>query len=278
MKKSPIFFLFAIMLSFFISCENKDLIVNPNDILLDSVTVSFSPIDSKIILKIREEITPSDRNVKLRCYTEKSYSPSGSKIISSINQVSDTIKINFYELQFSDHGAAIFSPASVEFDLNLLQESSYYLDISINGKKLFGLITVTSESFIFKIQANNIIHFYSDSLLRIPKAIIWGQAGSIEQKPYQLFLDSLEVLDAQPHNLKPGDYYYYIVYPNGSFNLHSALGMPYGQFFLYIFEGDTLITRNLVKRFAKRYIDSIYIQLRGGRGERYYSTVLINEP
>ncbi|MDO8550937.1 MAG: hypothetical protein Q7S39_12420, partial [Ignavibacteria bacterium] len=182
------------------------------------------------------------------------------------------------ELFISNLGASIFTPATVNFELNTLQEGSYFLDITINSKNVMGLITVTNESFELKIQPNNIIYFYKEELFRIPKTIIWGQAESIEQAPYQLFLDSLVILGAQNHNLQPGDYYYFEVNSQGGFNTHSALGMAHGEYFLYNFEGDTLTTRNLVKRFAKRYLDSIYIQFFGGRGEMYYSTVLKNEP
>lgn len=280
MKKYLLFFVFITLISFFTSCqENKDLLTNPsNNFPSESVLVPLSPIDSKIILKITEEINTTSRNVVLYCYTEKTYSPAGSKIISSITQVNDTFKIEFKELLISNLGAAIFTPATVNFNLNSLHEGSYFLDITINSKKVMGLIAVTNESFDLKIQPNNIVHFYKENLFRIPKTIIWGQAESIEQTPYQLFIDSLVILGAQNHKLQPGDYFYFEVDSQGGFNTHSALGMANGKYFLYNFEGETLITRNLVKRFAKRYSDSIYIQLSGGRGEMYYSTVLKNEP
>lgn len=280
MKKILFFFVFISLISFILGCtDNKDFLTNPDRyILSESIMVPLSPIDTKIILKFIEEITSSKRNLILLCFTEKTYSPAGSKIISSITQESDTIKIVFEGLLISDVGAAIFSPASVRFDLDPLHEGAYILDITINGKKLLSLITVTNELFEFKIQPNNIVHFYNEILLRVPETIIWGQAESIEPRPFQIFLDSLVILGAQHHNLKPGDYCYFEVDPYGGFNTHSTLGMAHGEYFLYNFEGDTLTTRNLIKRFAKRYLDLIYIQLSGGRGERFYSTVLMNEP
>lgn len=279
MKKQLSFLVFVTFLLVFLGCKENDFVTNPNNNFpTDSIIVPFSPINTKIILKLIEEINPANRNVVLSCYTEQTYSPAGSKIISSITQVTDTFKIEFQELYISTFGAAIFTPATVNFDLNTLQQGSYFLDFTINSKKVMELITVTNESFDLKIQPNNIIHFYKESLHRIPKTIIWGQAESIDQAPYQLFLDTLLILGAQQHNLQPGDYYYFEVDSQGGFITHSALGMAYGEYFLYNFEGDTLTTRNLVKRFAKRYLDSIYIQLFGGRGEMYYSTVLKNEP
>lgn len=279
MKKHLSFLVFVTFLMIHFGCETNEQITNPNNNFpTDSVIVPFSPIDTKIILKLFEEINPTNRNVVLFCYTEQTYSPSGSKIISTITQIADTFKIDFQELYISTFGAAIFTPATVNFDLNALQNGSYFLDIKINTKKVLGLITVTDELFNLEIQPNNIIYFYKEELYRVPRTIIWGQAESIEPTPYQLFLDSLVILGAQTHNLQAGDYHYFAVDSQGGFSINSALGMPYGKHFLYNFEGDTLITRNLVKRFAKRYLDSIYIQLFGGRGEMYFSTVLKNEP
>ena len=279
MKKHLSFLVFATFLLVFVGCKENDLITYPNNNFpTDSVVVPFTPIDTKIILKLIEEINLANRNVFLFCYTEQTYSPSGSKIVSNITQVDDTFKIEFQELDISTIGAAIFAPATVNFDLNPLQQGTHFLDFKINSKKVTGLITVTDESFNLKIQPNNIILFYKDTLYKIPETIIWGQAESIDPVPYQLFLDSLVILGAQQHNLKPGDYYYFEVYSQGGYNTHSALGMAHGEYFLHNFGGDTLITRNLVKRFAKRYLDSIYIKLSGGRGEIYYSTILKNEP
>ncbi len=280
MNKYLAFFLFTIITFSLLVCNiNKDSITSPNNYFpTDSVIVPFSPIDSKLVLSIKEKINPTNRNVFLYCYTEEMYTPAGSKIISSITTVNDTFKIEFIELLISQNGAAIFAPATVNFDLNSLSEGSYYLEITINNKKIIGLITISEESFKFRIQSNNIVYFYQEILYRIPETIIWGQAESIELTPYQLFLDSLVILGAQQHNLHPGDYYYFDVDSQGGFNTHSALGMANGEYFLKNFEGDTLITRNLVKRFAKRYQDSIYIKLSGGRGEQFYSTILKNEP
>ena len=280
MNKYLSFFIFTIItFSLLVCTENKDFITSPNNNFpTDSVIVPFSPIDTKIVLSIKEKINSTNRNVVLYCYTEKTYSPAGSQIISSITMVDDTFKIEFNELLISQMGAAIFAPATVNFELNSLSEVSYYLEITINNKKIIGLITLTNESFKFIIQPNNIVYFYQEILYCIPKTIIWGQAESIEPTPYQLFLDSLVILGAQQHNLHPGDYYYFEVDSQGGFNTHSALGMANGEYFLKNFEGDTLMTRNLVKRFAKRYLDSIYIKLSGGRGEQYYSTILKNEP
>lgn len=279
MKKYTLHFIFALILSFLLGCKEKsDLPTSNNEVPSENIIVPLFPIDSKLNLKVFEEISSSNNNVVLLCSTENIYSPAGSTIISGFTKENNLIKIVFTGLSISNHGATIFSPAYSRYDLSTLHVGSYQLEISINGKKLIGLITVSGESFKLQMQPNNIIHFDNEILYRVPKTTIWGQAESKEQSQYQQFLDSLIVLGAKPHNLNPGDYNYFEVDAQGGFNTHSALSMSYGKYFLYNFEGDTTLTRNLIKRFAKRYLDSLNIQFNGGRGEMYHSTVLMKEP
>jgi|GEM_PF-2853906 len=75
-----------------------------------------------------------------------------------------------------------------------------------------------------------------------------------------------------------GQYNYFSINAEGSFSIPSALGFPYCRHFLYQFDSDTIVSRNLVKRFAKSYRGSIYVQLSGERGEKCYNTTLQCEP
>jgi hypothetical protein len=61
--------------------------------------------------------------------------------------------------------------------------------------------------------------------------------------------------------------------PQGGINLPSSPGMPYGKYFLYKYQGGDMIISSLIKRYAKKYLDSIYIQLSNGSGGNYYSTI-----
>jgi hypothetical protein len=275
MKKCSAIIIFFIYTAFLAGCkQNENLLTNTNDkVPSEYVTIPRSPIDSKIIIKIIEEISDSGRSDKLYCYTENTYSPAGSKIISSVSQVKNIIIIDYKELQISDNGASISTPASTNINLGLLQNGTYTLDININNKEIIGLLTVTDGSFDLTIQPNNLITVQQETLLRIPGNIMWGLAESIQQIQYQSFLDSLVILGAKPHNLKSGDYYYFEVDPQGGINLPSSPGMPYGKYFLYKYQGGDMIISSLIKRYAKKYLDSIYIQLSNGSGGNYYSTI-----
>ncbi len=244
----------------------------------DYVEVPFTPIDTRINIGIFEEIEQSSRVIKLLLTTEDVYSPDGSKILGSISRNGNTYQIELDELDISDCGGAITTPAMAFFELGDMNNGDYLLSIKINGVTVNALLTVSEESFHFALQSNNIITINQNSILRIPQTTIWGQAESITAEPYRLFLDSLIILGAEPYDLQAGNYRYFEVFSPDSFDAHSAMGMRYGEYFLYNFDPDTLILRNLIKRFAKRYDDSIFIGLDGGRGEQFRSTVLKHEP
>ena len=273
MKKFLLAFTFLILFS---GCYESD---DPPIILPEEyVDVAFSPIDTRINIGIFEEIEQSGRIIKLLLTTEESYSPAGSKILGSISRSGNIYQIELTDLDISDCGAAITVPAMAFFELGDMDDGDYLLSIEINDDTVNAMITVSEFSFNLTIQPNSILTVNQGSILRIPQTIIWGQAESITTEPYRLFLDSLIILGAESYDLQAGNYRYFEVFSPDSFDTHSAMGMRYGEYFLYNFDPDTLILRNLIKRFAKRYDDSIYIGLDGGRGELYRSTVLRNEP
>ena len=273
MKKFIIALTFILLFS---GCYEND---DPHFILPeDYVDVPFSPIYTRINIGIFEEIEQSGRVIKLLLTTEDVYSPAGSKILGSISRNGNIYQIKLDELDISDCGAAITVPAMAFFELGDMDDGEYWLSIGINDDTVNAIITVSEQSFYFTLQRNSILTINQNPILRIPQTTIWGQAESIMSEPYRLFLDSLLILGAEPHGLQAGNYRYFEVFSPDSFDTHSAMGMRYGEYFLYNFDPDTLILRNLVKRFAIRYDDSIYVRLDGGRGELFRSTVLKHEP
>lgn len=273
MKKYALIFAFCVL---FLGCFLDD---DPPVILPEEyVEADFSPIDSRINIGIFEEIAQSGRKIILLMKTEELYSPAGSKIPGNITRNDNIYQIELTELDISDFGATIMAPATAFFELGDMDDGDYLLSIKINGEIVKAMIVVSELSFDLSVQPNNILTITESEILRIPETTIWGQAESHTAEPYRLFLDSLLIFGAEPHGLQAGNYGYFEVFSPDSFNTHSAMGSRYGEYFLYDFDVDTLILRNLVKRFAERYDDSIYVQLNGGRGEFYLSTVLRTEP
>lgn len=278
---SALFSVFAI-LAIISGCKNNLVQTSTDDpfstLPADSIIGPSAPIDSKVLFSFVEYVNPASRTTTLYLRTERIYNMAGYRIASNVAREGNRITVRLDSIQAPEAGAAIFSPATSSFDLGALPNDLYSMTISINGKTVAALTLLSDTSFIVKVQPNNLVATSRPRLLRVPQTIIWGQAESILPSTYQLFLDSLVILGATSATLPAGDYFYFSVNADGSFSIPAALGFPYGRHFLYRFTADTSISRGLVKRFAKRYQDSVYVQLTGGRGEMYYTTVLKWEP
>ena len=166
MRKQNIFLGIILLTIYISSCkDDSNNITNPfTQIPTDSVIVQYSPIDTEINIALSEEINPTNRMIKLFLFTEKNYSIGGSKIICDLERINEKIAIDIIEIEVSSGGAAIPVPASATFDLNILSEDFYYLDISINSKNILGSINVTAEYYEMNIQPNNIIHITKEKV------------------------------------------------------------------------------------------------------------------
>jgi hypothetical protein len=245
----------------------------------DSIIVPTTLMKSKIVFSFFEEITTTGRPIELFFNTVEIYPSGGYSIVGNVHHSGTNIEIQLDSVIAPQVGPGISVPASVPFNLGNLINNLYDITININGQKVRALFLVSDTSYILKIQPNNFIALSRTRLLRVPNNIIWGQAESISPTVYQQFIDSLIVAGAKPANILVGDYgLYFKIVSADSFYIPSVMGMRYGKYFLYEFNADTSVSRNLVKSFAKKYGDAVYIQLTGGRGEMYYTTVLKWEP
>jgi hypothetical protein len=246
--------------------------------LSERVTVPNEPISTGINITLHEDIFKrSCRILFIHCNTEEIYPSAGYKIKSNFVVQDSILNIDFINIEAPETGPAINAPALAIFEISSFDFDNLILKITINGKMILGQIICSDASYKIQIQPNNIIEVKNPTILRVPVNIIWGQAESISPEPYKVFLDSLEYLGAKQYNLQPGEYNYFQIKSDGSFQISSNFGMEYGEKYIFEFGEDTLITRNLIKRFAKRYKDNIYIKLSGGHGEQFFSTVLKNE-
>lgn len=265
-------------------CGCKDSSVQPGSdnnfftLPTDSIVGPSTPIDSKVLFSFTEYISSSGRTTSLSFRTERIYGMSGYKIIGTVTRNGNQISVNLDSIEAPEDGAAIFSPATLSSDLGALSNDLYSMEVSINGKTVMALMLLSDTSYTTKVQPNNLTTTSCPVLLRVPSHIIWGQAESFTPPIYQSFLDSLIMLGATTASLQAGYYFYFTINSDGSDTIPSALGYSYGRHFLYKFNSDTALSRGLIKSFAKRYQDSIYVQLSGGRGEMYYSTILRYEP
>jgi hypothetical protein len=270
------------LLTTIIGCERNIVGTGPTDpfatLLGDSIVAPRTPIDSRVFFSFVENIARTGRTTTLYFKTERVYSPSGYRIIGSVTLQETHLHVRLDSIQAPELGGGITVPATTSFELGTLPNALYSMTVAINDTTVPGLFLITETAYVTKVQPNNLLATSRPTVLRVPHTIIWGQAESSSPPIYQSFLDSLAILGATSAQLSAGDYVYFSVHADGSFTIPSALGFAYGRYFLNRFAADTSVTRSLVKRFAKRYQDSIYVQLSGGRGERYYSTILRWEP
>lgn len=244
----------------------------------DSVVGPSAPIDSRVLFSFTEYIGTNARTTSLSFRTERIYSMGGYAIIGTVARNGDQISVNLDSIQAPEGGVALFSPATLSSSLGVLPDGVYSMSILINGKKVMAIMVLSDTSYTTNVQPNNLVATTNPVLMRVPDDVIWGAAESFTPEIYRSFLDSLMALSATPANLDAGYYFYFTVNPDGTDTIPSAFGYPYGQHFLYRFDADTTLSRGLVERYAKRYQDSIYVQLSGGRGQNYYSTVLQHGP
>ncbi len=278
MKKYWFFIVGSALLSLCLACQkDMDSLTTPGNFEYPDYEGRTEPIDSKINVNLGKESELADADIYLVLNTEKVYPCGGCQIIGSTIKDGNAYKIYLKEIWIPDLATAVLSYATVKFNLQTPAQGRYAIEIIIKGVKVRGTLVVTQNSHTLTFPANNHIGSVNEKIYRIPETVIWGQAESINPAVYQSFLDSLVVCGAQEQQLQPGDYYFFKIDDQGNFTINSALGLTNGQYFIYNFPGDTIIARNLVKRFAKRYADSISIYLVGGRGERFISTVLGKE-
>jgi hypothetical protein len=243
----------------------------------DSVVVPVTTLKSEVRLLFYEEIDTASRPVELTFFTKKEYG-GGHFIAGSIVRSGDHFTIALDSVYMPGGGPGITIPASINFRLGPLPNAVYGMTVKMNGMNVEALLLVSDTSYIVKIQPNNYLSATRSRLLRVPAHAVWGQAESYTPVEHQLFIDSLKGIGARKVPFTTGDYHYFKVFSADSFSTNSMMGYRHGQFFLMMYDGNTAQSKNLVKRFAKRYLDSLYVRLTGGRGEMLYTTVLRYEP
>ena len=251
---------------------------NLKDKLSENVVIPEGNIDTKITISMYEDICNDQiRKFMIYCFTENIYGSSGYFIENNFESFYNVWDIEFLEISPPNSGAAVMSPASASFEFGSLIYDQYIILITLHGKMLFGQLLNQDDSYKINIQPNNFISLENSVLFKVPFNTIWGQSESNDLELHKVFLDSLEALGAEYHNLTPGEYHYFFIRTDGTFYINWALGMRHGTKFIYNFDKDINDIRSLIKRFAKRYKDEITISLDSGLGVSYRSTVLQNE-
>jgi hypothetical protein len=255
--------------------------VVPEDLFAQDVTVSMLPIDTRCSAFIMEHISRAGNSLSIHVVSDRVYGRGGHRIAGSLKQAGVQFYLTLDSIQAPVAQGGSPSPAEGVFELGNLPPGFYPISISINGGIIHGLLRVAADAYSTSLQRNNVLSIRFPEVRRVPRAMIWGMLDVPSLSSLYVawrFLDSLVYLGARYHDLKDGEYWYFRLEAGG----HAQIALPHEQEyfhpFLFRFAPDTSVARSLVKRFAKRYPDSLTIHLYGGRGEVFLSDQLRLEP
>lgn len=168
-------------------------------------------IDSRINIKLSEELSQDKRDLYLYCRTERIYGCINYGIDYYVIKAANSIKIKFSSIVISDICLTALGPASCRIKLGELSEGTYNLNLEVNGKTELAILTVTNDSYKITHTPGFDFKFDNAELKRVPEYLIWGSTGYINDSLANVvntFLDSLQILGASPINLSAGDYFF----------------------------------------------------------------------
>lgn len=240
-----------------------------------------NPIDSRIEIRLWEELTPSGTALVFQGNTEKEYGCANFSILYTYTLRERVVNIDFLGIYQPHICLDALGPATCTINLGALPTDTYLVRFSVAGRITEGQLTVSSELFTLRHPDTSAIVVRTPELQRVPDGTIWGLVGYItgSLEPTVLsFFDSLTVLGALPGTYSPGYYGYFIIDSSGTIREPQWQAFPHARAFIRHFRGDMLVLRDLVKRYGQRHADSLYISLYGTRGEAFYSWVLRDDP
>ncbi len=248
-------------------------------VLFNSCSDSTSPkddveqIDSKILINLREELSPQGRNLMLDCQTEKIYPCFNFGIMNNVVQKSNLFKIKFLGIFVPEICLTALGPARCYINLGQLNDGNYSLSLEVNGQVISAQLTVSKNVYKINYQQNPHFAFKNPELYRVPDNLIWGWIDYYDDSLSVVadsFLDSLQILGAQTVQLEKGDYGFFKV---DSLNNLIFSGFP-KRTFAYKYEDTLEEIQELIFRY---YFPSIQISLSDWRGAVIYNWVIVVE-
>ncbi len=88
------------------------------------------------------------------------------------------------------------------------------------------------------------------------------------------FLDSIRAVGCSHAAHPPGDYFYFVVSNDGDLVLPGNHGYYFMEPFVHRYTGESNALKQLVKRYAETYDDSLSIAVFNSKGETLYSWTL----
>jgi hypothetical protein len=267
MKKAFAFYLLLILsISILNGCDDT---VSDN--------TSYSNIDSRINIKLAEELSTDSKKVILYCRTEKIYGCINYGIDYSVFRTASNFRIKFNSIIISEICATALGPATSRINLGELNKGNYSLTLEVNGKTESAVLTVTDSLYQFDFQPGFSFRFDNTKLNRVHQYLIWGSVGYINDSLTNVvntYLDSLQILGAVPNNLSPGDYGFFEIDSFGNIVTPDNHGYPFIKMYKFEYQNDLNNIKELMKRIQQQYVNQIYISCNTWQGDVFYGWTL----
>lgn len=237
----------------------------------DDTGLKLSPIDSKIIVELRETLSPASRSLGFFCRTEKIY-PCANFPLTAEQRFGDRIEITFTTVAKPEICLTALGPATTVIDFDTPQKGSYGIDLNNDRLMNSGTLTVSDTSLTLLFHNAHGIEIARTTTMRVPPHTYWGYIGyhtASSSTQVGEFLGKFADRGAMFNKQRPGHYVYYEIDDFGDI-VANAEGS--GHYFLkrYIFQyhGDEAALRDLIRTDGRDLRGEMYILLETYRGER----------
>ncbi len=246
-----------------ISCEYKDIGLGSN------------PIDSMISIETREVLQPGSRRLTFYCKTERIYSCANYSIITKTNLGSSAFKIGFTSVEAPFVCLMALGPATTTVDLNTVPNGRYAIEINNANLENRGTLEITDTEINLRFHAEAGIEIVRPDTKRVPPNTYWGIIGYHTESSSTLadsFIEAFADAGAQFGAQMPGHYYYYEIDGNGDIVVDAAQsGYYFAKGFIFQYDGDETVLRNLVEVEGKEHRDKLSIRMKSFQGDRFYN-------
>lgn len=243
-----------------------------------SPELNFERIDSKLNIVLREELTSESRNLILNCRTERIYPCFNYGIDYNVVKGAKNFKVGFSKIVMPQICLTALGPAGCSINLGSLADGQYNLELEVNDKTEIAQLVISENTYQVDHQPGLNFKFENSKLNRIPRFLIWGSVGYINDSLTSVvntFIDSLQILGAHQVQLLPGDYWYFKIDAQGNLIPPEYHGYPSIKMFAYNFNGSLDELKEFIYSYSSRYYNKLYISLSDWRGEVIYGWAMV---
>ena len=235
---------------------------------------TVSSTNSNIFVRLQEEFKGSTTNLKLFLFTEEKFGCSNYSLLSSGRVIGNTISLTVSGISKGEICLTSIGPATAEINLGALENKTYLIEITHQGKMYSGSLKVSEDAYLLTF--NKTKPFIGDNpmLKRIPPSTIWGYVGyhkASTANTVKGFVDSVIYLGGQYRSYPEGNYYEFYVDGSGQPIIPANTGYYFYRPVLMHYSGDLIQLQKLIRRYGLTYRDSLNIGIYTRTGEFYYS-------